>query len=236
MTLADNFTTINDHGSERSHGTVILFLSYSVLAACVYEIIVCKLLKNRLPIPFTVVVLILGLIVGAIANHIKGTSNDFLAGEIELSGINPHLLYYIFLPVLIFNSAFNSHFHIVKQQFLSAILLAGPGVFISMVIVAICSIYLLPYHWSWLEGFLFASILSAKDAIAIIPLLDESGASKLLISLVDSESLVSDGSTFVAFLTFKNIVVGGDHSAKIIIIDIVKYSIGKNLSIYLLIL
>jgi sodium/hydrogen exchanger 10/11 len=236
MTLTDNFTTTNDHDSEQSHGTVILFLSYSVLAACVYEIIVCKLLKNRLPIPFTVVVLILGLIVGVIANHIKGTPNDFLSGEIELSDINPHLLYYIFLPVLIFDSAFNCHFHIVKQQFLSAVLLAGPGVFISMVIVAICSIYLFPYHWSWLEGLLFASILSAKDAIAVIPLLHDSDASKLLISLVDSESLLSDGSTFVAFLTFKNIVVAGDHSAKIILTDIIKYSIGKKLSIYLLVL
>lgn len=229
MTLTDNLTTTNDHDDEQSHGTVILFLSYSILAACVYEIIVCKLLKNRLPIPFTVVVLILGLIVGVIANHIKNTPNDFLAGEIELSEINPHLLYYIFLPVLIFDSAFNCHFHIVKQQFLSAFLLAVPGVLISMVIFAICSIYFLPYHWSWLEGLLFASVLSAKDAIAVIPMLHDSDVSKLLTSLIESESLLSDGSTFVAFLTFKNIVVGGDHSAKIIIIDIVKYSIGKKL-------
>ncbi|CAF0965057.1 unnamed protein product [Adineta ricciae] len=226
MTITDNSTTIDNHDSEESHGTVILFLSYSVLAACTYEVIVCKLLKNRLPIPFTVVVLILGLIIGVIAHHIKGNPNDFLAGEIELSEINPHLLFYIFLPALIFHSAFNCHFHIVKQQLLSAILLAGPGVFISIFIVAICSIYIFPYDWSWLEGFLFGSILSAKDAIAVIPLLQDSDASKLLTSLVESESILSDGSTFVAFLTFKNIVVGGDHSAKIIIIDIIKYSIG----------
>ncbi|CAF1522652.1 unnamed protein product [Adineta ricciae] len=202
-TIPNNSTTTNNHDSEGSHGTVILFLSYSVLAACTYEIIVCKLLKNRLPIPFTVVVLILGLVIGVIAHHIKGNPNEFLAGEIELSEINPHLLFYIFLPALIFHSAFNCHFHIVKQQLLSA-----------------------TSRSRCLEGFLFGSTLSANDAIAVIPLLQDSDASKLLTSLVESESILSDGSTFVAFLTFKNIVVGGDHSAKIIIIDIIKYSIG----------
>ena len=42
-----------------------------------------------------------------------------------------------------------------------------------------------------------------------------------------TESLLNDGSAFVIFLIFHNLVVGGDHSAKSIIIDIVKYSIGK---------
>ena len=227
MSSEENSTTTGSVEGEPTQGTVILFLSYSLLVACVYEIIIFKLLKNKLPIPFTVAVLILGFIVGIIEHRTKGTLNHFLGGESELSSINPHLIYYIFLPLLIFDSAFNCHFYIVEQQLFSAILLAGPGVLISTVIIAVCSIYIFPYNWSWLQGLLFGSILSATDTVAVISLLHDSGASKLLTSLVDAESLLNDGSTFVAFLIFKNIIDGGGHSAKVIIVEIIKYSIGK---------
>ncbi|UJR38765.1 hypothetical protein I4U23_031430 [Adineta vaga] len=216
----------NNNESESKSSTVILFLSFSVLSACVCKIIFSKILKNKIPLPFTVAVLILGFIIGIIVTQIKDINNDFLYGEIQLSEINPHLMYYIFLPLLIFDSSFNGHFHVIKQQLLSAILMAGPGVFISTAVIAICGIYIFPYNWSWLVGLMFGSILSATDPIAVVALLHDSGASKSLASLIDSESLLNDGSAFVIFLIFHNIVLGEDHSAKKIIIDIVKYSIG----------
>ena len=227
MTLQQNSTATTDTGEVQTIGTVILFLSFSVLAACLCKVIFSKILRNKIPVPFTVSVLLLGFIIGIIIIHIKSTSNDFLLGEAQLSEINPHLVYYIFLPLLIFDSAFNGHFHIVKQQLLSAIILAGPGVFIATAIIAICGIYIFPYNWSWVVGLLFGSILSATDPAAVVALLHDSGASKSLASLIDSESLLNDGSAFVIFLIFNNIIVGGDHSAKKIITDIVKYSIGK---------
>jgi NhaP-type Na+/H+ or K+/H+ antiporter len=65
-------------------------------------------------------------------------NNDFLLGEI----------YYIFLPLLLFDSAFNNQFYVVQQQIPSAILLAGPGVLISIGIVALVAVYIFPYNWS----------------------------------------------------------------------------------------
>jgi sodium/hydrogen exchanger 10/11 len=227
MSLETNSTSVNDNSTESKSGTVILFLSFSVLSACISKIIFSKILKNKIPIPFTVAVLLIGFIIGIIVSEIKNTSNDFSYSEVQLSEINPHLIYYIFLPLLIFDSSFNGHFHVIKQQLLSAILLAGPGVFVSTAIIAICGIYIFPYDWSWLVGLMFGSILSATDPIAVVALLHDSGASRSLASLIDSESLLNDGSAFVLFLIFHNIIVGGDHSAKQIVIDIVKYSIGK---------
>jgi NhaP-type Na+/H+ or K+/H+ antiporter len=157
----------------------------------------------------------------------KDIDNNFQRGAIELSEIHPHLFYYIFLPLLIFDSSFNGHFHVVKHQLLPSILLAGPGVLISTGIIATCSIYLFSYNWSWLISLLFGSILSATDPVAVVALLHDSGASKSLASLIDSESLLNDGSAFVIFLIFKNIIVGGAHNAKLIITSIIKFSIGK---------
>mgnify|MGYP002385064604 FL=1 len=146
-----------------------------------------------------------------------------------MSQIDPHLMYYIFLPLLIFDSSFNGHFHVIKQQLLSAILLAGPGVFISTAIIALCGIYIFPYNWSWLVGLMFGSILSATDPVAVVALLHDSGASKSLASLIDSESLLNDGSAFVMFLIFHDIVIGGSHRAGHIVKNIVKYSICKHI-------
>ncbi|CAF4960321.1 unnamed protein product [Rotaria sp. Silwood1] len=213
-------------GGEHAIGTVILFLSFAVLAGCICKLILSQVLKNKFPAPFTVIVLIFGFSIGMIIAHIYGTSNDFLLGEKELREINPHLIYFIFLPLLIFDSAFNSRFHVIRPQIISAILLAGPGVLISIVIVAVFATYIFPYHWSWLVSIMFGSILSATDPVAVVALLHESGASKSLAALIDLESLLNDGSAFVIYMIFRDIVVGESDSAKKIIIDIVKFTIG----------
>ncbi|CAF1445914.1 unnamed protein product, partial [Adineta steineri] len=226
MSLDINSTNSQYENDTSKKSSVILFLSFSVLSACISKIIFAKILKNKIPLPFTVAVLIFGFLIGIIVTQLKNINNDFILGEIQLSEINPHLMYYIFLPLLIFDSSFNGHFHVIKQQLLSAILMAGPGVFISTVIIALCGIYIFPYNWSWLIGLMFGSILSATDPIAVVALLHDSGASRSLASLIDSESLLNDGSAFVIFLIFYDIVTGKDHNATNIIVQIIKFSIG----------
>ncbi|UJR17821.1 hypothetical protein I4U23_004720 [Adineta vaga] len=221
-----NLTVHNQYESESKTSTVILFLSFSVLSSCICKIIFSKFLKNKIPLPFTVAVLLLGFLIDIIATQVNSINNNFLHGELQLSQINPHLMYYIFLPLLIFDSSFNGHFHVIKQQLIPAILLAGPGVLISTGIIAVCGIYIFSYNWSWLTGLMFGSILSATDPIAVVALLHDSGASKSLASLIDSESLLNDGSAFVIFIIFHDIIVNGNHSARKILVDIVKYSIG----------
>ena len=221
-----NSTTAADNG-ESQGSTVIIFLSFSVLSSCICKMIFSKYLKDKVPLPFTVAILLLGFLIGIIITQTSTATNDFKLGEMQLSEINPHLMFYIFLPLLIFDSAFNGHFHLIKQHLLSGILLAGPGVFIAAAVIALCAIYIFPYNWSWLVGLMFGSILSATDTVAVIALLHDSGASKMLASMIDAESLLNDGSSFVIFLIFRDLVAGGDHRAKTIVTNIVKYSIGK---------
>ena len=44
----------------------------------------------------------------------------------NLTGIDPHLFLFIFLPALIFESAFGTEYHKFKRQFGKILLLAGP--------------------------------------------------------------------------------------------------------------
>ncbi|CAF4804203.1 unnamed protein product, partial [Rotaria socialis] len=122
---------------------------------------------------------------------------------------------------------FNSRFHVIQPQIISAILLAGPGVFICTVIVALCAVYIFPYHWSWIDALMFGSILSATDPVAVVTLLHESGASKSLAALIDLESLLNDGSAFVIFSIFKDIVIKKATTTTSIIVEILKFTMGK---------
>ena len=72
-------------------------------------------------IPYTVVVLIIGIILGVLADHLS-TLGD--AAEL-VENVNPHFLLFAFIPGLIFESAFNTNFHIVNREFSQALLLAG---------------------------------------------------------------------------------------------------------------
>ncbi|CAF1218069.1 unnamed protein product [Adineta steineri] len=220
--------TLNNE--ESSTGSIILVLSSAVLISCLCKIIFIKFLHHRINLSFYIVVLLLGFLIGTIATQIKGrfSEDDFLRGELHLSKISPKLIYYIFLPIIIFDASFNAHFHIVKQQLITTILIAGPGVLLSTVFIALFVVYLFPsdYQWSWIKGLLFGSILSTTDPVTIITMLRDYGASDSLSSLIDSESLVNDGLVFMLFSVFTRIAVGTSITAVQISSDIIRYGLG----------
>jgi NhaP-type Na+/H+ or K+/H+ antiporter len=224
-------TNKNETNVEATTGPIILVLSVAVLISCLCHIVFVKYLYQKINLSFDVVVLLLGFLIGIVATQIKGSlsEDDFLRGELHLSKLNPRLIYYIFLPLIIFDSSFNAHFHIVKQQLITTILLAGPGVLISTGIIASYVVYLFPsdYQWSWVTGLLFGSILSTTDPSMIVTMLQDCGASYSLSSLIDSEALLNDGSVFFLYSIFSRITVGSSHTAGQIIGDIARYGLGK---------
>jgi len=228
-----NITSMNRTGNneEESTGSIILVLSSAVLISCLCKIIFVKFLYHKINLSFYVVVLFLGFLIGIIAIKIKGgfSEDHFLKGEHHLSTIGPHLIYYIFLPIIIFDASFNTHFHIVKQQLITTILVAGPGVLISTVITTLVVVYLFPsdYQWSWVKGLLFGSILSTTDPGTIIIMLQDCGASYSLSSLISSESLLNDGLVFMLNSIFTRIAIGSSYTVVQILADTARYGLGK---------
>ncbi len=169
-------------------------------------------------------ILLLGFLIGIITIQIKGdfSIDHFLEGEY-------HLIYYIFLPIILFDSSFNAHFHIVRQQFITTILVAGPGVLISTIITTLVVVYLFPsdYQWSWIKGLLFGSILSTTDPMIIISMLQDCGASYSLSSLIGSESLLNDGLVFMFYSIFIHIAFDTLYTITHIIRDTLQYGLDK---------
>jgi NhaP-type Na+/H+ or K+/H+ antiporter len=216
---------------ESSTGSILLVLSSAVLMSCLCKIVFVKYLNHKINLSFYTVVLLLGFLIGIIAIQIEPgfTEDHFLRGEHHLSKIGPHLIYYIFLPIIIFDSSFNAHFNIVRQQLITSFLVAGSGVLISTVIITLVVVYLFPsdYQWSWIKGLLFGSILSTTDPGIFISMLQNCGASYSLSSLISSESLLNDGLVFMLYSIFTRIAIGISHTKTQIIHDTIRYGLGK---------
>ena len=65
-------------------------------------------------------------------------------------------------------------------------------------------------NFSFTDAFMFGSIMSATDPVAVVALLKELGVSKRFSTLIEGESLVNDGTAMVLYMvlivTFDNYI------------------------------
>ena len=124
--------------------------------------------------------------------------------------MDPHLLLLLFIPALIFESAFNSDWHIFKVEIGQVLIMAGPMLIVATFLSALMMTYILQYTgvFTWEASLLFGSIASATDPVAVVVLLKELGASRRLATLIEGESLLNDGTAMVVFLVLLDIVKG----------------------------
>merc|ERR1719242_212889 len=154
-----------------------------------------------IPIPYTALLLCIGILMGL--SEYRGTMPFSLTDAVvAIKTMSPHLLLGIFIPPLIFESAFGAEYHVIRREFWQAVLLAFPGVVINVLLTTLFCLYVLQYHWSWWEALTFSSIVSATDPVAVVALLRDLGASKRLATLIEGESLLNDGSAYVCFVIF----------------------------------
>ena len=131
-------------------------------------------------LPYTVVLLIVGLLFGLWEKHIEKEHLEVLGDSMNFwACIDPHVFVFIFLPALLYEAAGNVDIHIFGRAGTQILLLAGPGVVISTVLTAIVAKYGFDYGWSWPIALTFGAMMSATDPVAVVALLKELGASKV---------------------------------------------------------
>jgi len=165
------------------------------------------LLKNT-NIPYTVALLVIGLIVGFIERYLPSEQNSSLLSDIvtSVSTIDPHLILFLFLPTLIFESAFAIESHLFRRTFTQISLLAVPGLILSTLLTAVMVKYLFPWDWSWPLALMFGALISATDPVAVVALLKEISSRKRLETLIEGESLLNDGTAIVMFTLFYTMI------------------------------
>ena len=181
----------------------IAFVIVALLAGAII-----KFVLRKSSFPYTVGLFCFGLVVGALNRCGLLDGAGLLHESVQAVGnINPDLILYIFLPVLIFDAAYEIDLHTFRKTFVNASLLAVPGVIGSMFMVAAMMMgisWLVPEFsgWNWTFALMFGALISATDPVAVVALLKELNTSKRFSTLVDAESLLNDGTGIVLFMLF----------------------------------
>lgn len=162
-------------------------------------------------LPYTVALLFVGLALGFLHSYVDlGALGDSLDIWVD---IGPHTMLAVFLPALVFESAFSLEWHTFRRCATQVLWLAGPGVLMGTALVGALLKATLPYDWGWGSSLMLGSILSATDPVAVVALLKEVGASKRLGHIIEGESLVNDGTAIVVFSLLNEIAKGAEKSA-----------------------
>ena len=199
--------------------------------------IICKHFLKKVPIPFTVILLIIGLILGVVHRFEWLENISLLDESIFWAGhIKPEIILYVFLPTLIFEAAFDLDVHTFKKSFWNAFLMAVPGIMVAIFISASMAMGIKHFgigfgNWDWYVSLMFGSVICATDPVAVVALLKELGGGKKLRTLIESESLLNDGTAIVVFMIFYSAIssqIGGASNPEIIgsAINFIKVAFG----------
>jgi len=153
-------------------------------------------------IPFTVVLVLVGIAIRQLAEQGPEILRPFVEHE-----ISPDVILFVFLPTLIFESAFNLDARQLKQNLLPVLTLAIPGLVVSTGIIGGLVWWLTPFDLP--SALLLGSILSATDPVAVIALFRSLGVPLRLTVLVEGESLFNDATAIVVARILMGVVAGG---------------------------
>lgn len=185
--------------------TVILYL---FVAASLLAVV-----ANRLRIPYTVALVLGGLLLG--------TLHLFPAPV-----LTHDLLFTIFLPGLVFESAYHLSASALWRDRLAIFGLAVPGVLVSMVVTAFVFLWTSRYlpdltvvSMPLGVALVFGAAVAATDPISVVAIFRELQAPQRLTFLVESESLLNDGTAIVFFTLFLAIAVGKPVTASALTVE-----------------
>lgn len=181
------------------------FETITALMALMLVATLAALAVKRVKMPFTVVLVVAGLALGYAARNLP------LLHALQSLELTPDVVLFVFLPALVFESAFNMDSRALMKNIVPVSVLAAPGVVVSTAVVA-----LILHHALGLSAgvsVLFGALISATDPVAVVALFKEMGAPKRLSIIVEGESLLNDGTALVLFKVVLGIMAAGALSA-----------------------
>jgi CPA1 family monovalent cation:H+ antiporter len=172
--------------------------------------IVIQPLARKFNVPFTATLVVAGFIASELL---------VMAGiDTGIRAENFHdLIFFVFLPVLVFEAAYNINARLLWKNLLPILFLAIPLMLLSTVITAALVYFGIghPAGFPWIAALLTGALLSATDPVAVVALLRQMGAPERLAMLMEGESLFNDATAIVVFSVFLAIATGSDGSMSV---------------------
>lgn len=168
--------------------TSAIFIGMLLLA------VVCEPLARILRLPFSALLVLIGFI----------GSEILVAVDID-TGLRwqqfNYLILHVFLPILVFESAFNMNARVLLKNLLPILLLAIPAMLLAAGITGVAIYYGIGHAegFPWIAALLCGVIVSATDPVAVVALFKKLGAPERLTALLEGESLFNDATAIVMF-------------------------------------
>ena len=164
------------------------------------------LVSKRVKFPYTVLLVFVGLLLVPIS-HLP------FFHFIDDFKLTPDILFYIFLPILLFESAYNINYKQLLANWRSIGSLAVIGLLISAFLVAFGLYFIFPLlglQIPFLVCLLFGGVISATDPVAVLSIFKSVGAPRRLALIFEWESIFNDGTALAFFLVVLGIILSWD--------------------------
>ena len=140
------------------------------------------------------------------------------------------LIFYVFIPLLVFESAYKINKKLLLANIVPIIILAVIGLLLTASLTAVGLYYGIahPTGFPLIAALLTGAILAATDPVAVVARLREIGAPERLNVLLEGESLFNDATAIVLFGLFISMALSlqSEITTSGVIIEFVKISVG----------
>jgi monovalent cation/hydrogen antiporter len=159
--------------------------NFKIVVFIMAILIVFTALANKRKLPYPVLLVIAGLIIG------------FVPGLPDLT-LNPEVIFVIILPPLLYDAASKTSWHEFKTSIRPISALAITLVFFTTISVAVAAYFIIP-GFSWPLAFVLGAVVSPPDAVAASGIIKGMGLNKKVVTILEGESLVNDASALIAY-------------------------------------
>lgn len=162
-------------------------------------------LCRNLPIPYTVFLVMVGMSMSMLTTKLPALN---VLQEFQLT---PDLVFFIFLPALIFESALTLDARQLLKDVAPIFVLAAPALIISTMLIGVGIWFYMGLDL--ILALLFGALIAATDPVAVVALFKELGAPARLTTLVEGESLFNDATAIVIFHILLGIALAGSFTS-----------------------
>ena len=149
-------------------------------------------------VPYPIVLVVGGLVLG------------FLPGVPEAQ-LAPDLVLVLFLPPLLYSAAFFANLHELRRNLRPISLMA-----VGLVLATMCAVATVAHELiaglSWAAAFTLGAIVAPTDPIAAATIARRQNAPRRIVSVLEGESLINDGTALVAYKVAAAAALGGGFS------------------------
>lgn len=156
-----------------------------IIVVLLFGVTFLGVLSKKFNFPLPIVLVLSGLLISLIPG-------------LPLIALEPDIVFFIFLPPLLYEAAWNTSWRDFKAN-IRPISLAAIGLVFFTTSAVAWAAHSLIQGLSWAEAFLLGAIVSPPDAVAASSVTKGLGLNPRITSILEGESLVNDASGLIAY-------------------------------------